>query len=184
PLPRVPGPKLASLTPTGNTNIKSIEELGSSSDKDAYVWKVEIQRSVYALKMSDYFQFNNWQYLRKSPGQALRYALPKSQYYFDYLDHFCCECRIYGRLKEEHREDIAVRAHGYLLLNPQKEEEIIKMIMGIDYEQDHHDSKLNGQNIWVLYEQHRGQPVRAIVKDLARPDCTLFRDQADPANVD
>jgi hypothetical protein len=38
--------------------------------------------------------------------------------------------------------------------------------MGIDYDSDDNDPKLNGTNIWCRFEQHRGQPVRAIVKDL------------------
>lgn len=51
PLPRVPGPKLGPFTPDAHAEIKFIEALGSSDDLDGQVWKVEINGTVYALKM-------------------------------------------------------------------------------------------------------------------------------------
>jgi hypothetical protein len=57
---------------------------------------------------------------------------------------------------------------GYLLLTPEQEEEVTGMITGIvdDVEPGDEEAELDGDNVWGRYEQHRGQPVRAIVKDL------------------
>ncbi|KAK4099370.1 hypothetical protein N658DRAFT_525608 [Parathielavia hyrcaniae] len=125
----------------------------NSSNPDAYVWKVEIGGAAYALKMA---------------RTAFSCDFINRQHSFDYFDPFCCECRVYGRLKEEQCEDLAVQAHGYLL-NPEQEEEITEKIMGIDYDPDDRNDSvpLNGwNNNWGRFEQHRGQPVRAIVKEL------------------
>lgn len=76
----------------------------------------------------------------------------------DYYDPFNCECRAYGRLKEAGREDLAVRAHGYLMLSPEQEAEVTTK-MGRRYLSDFPDN-------WGAHSEHRSQPVRAIVKDL------------------
>lgn len=41
---------------------------------------------------------------------------------------------------------------------------------GQDYEPDDDEASLRGRKIWGRYEQHRGQPIRAIVKDLITDD--------------
>ncbi|KUI60277.1 hypothetical protein VP1G_07510 [Cytospora mali] len=149
-LPQVPGPKLAPFTPTAYAEINFMKPLGSSKDQEGHVWKVKINGRDYALKMVT-------QYLAR--------RLAKPQLYIDYFDPFNCECRVYGRLKQEKCEDLAVRCHGYLLLTPKQEVEITKKIAGKDYELDSTE-KLEGWNLWDRYEQHRGQPIRAIVKEL------------------
>lgn len=55
PLPRVPGPKLGPFTPDAHAEIKFIEALDSSDDLDSEVWKIEINGTVYALKMVSRF---------------------------------------------------------------------------------------------------------------------------------
>ena len=44
--------------------------------------------------------------------------LANSQLYIDYLDPFKYKCRTCSLLREEKREDLAVKVHGYLLLTP------------------------------------------------------------------
>lgn len=69
-------------------------------------------------------------------------------------------------MKEENREDLAIKAHGYLLLTPQQEVDLAQRSQGYSTDPDTPDT-LHGDNFWGRFEQHRGQPVRAIVKDLA-----------------
>ncbi|KAL2023277.1 hypothetical protein VTK56DRAFT_3015 [Thermocarpiscus australiensis] len=161
PLPGVPGPKLAPFTATARAEIEFVECLGHPKDKDAYVWKVEIDGSLYALKM---FQFRELEYLWKC-SYPLNRDLAKPQFYFDYCDPFSCECRVYGRLKKEGREDLAVKAYGYLLLTPQQEGEITRRITG-----QAEPGEEEAEEVWGRFEQHHGQPVRAIVKELISDD--------------
>lgn len=58
-LPRVPGPKLGPFTPDAHAEVKFIEALGSSNDPNSQVWKVEINRTVYALKMVSRLYFHD-----------------------------------------------------------------------------------------------------------------------------
>lgn len=81
-------------------------------------------------------------------------TLASPQLYVDFFDPFSCECRVYGRLKEEGREDLAVRAHGYLLLTAEQEAQVLR-----------HDPELDAR--WRRTEEFRHLPIRAIVKDLA-----------------
>ncbi|AEO63500.1 uncharacterized protein THITE_2039418 [Thermothielavioides terrestris NRRL 8126] len=167
PLPQVPGPKLAPFTRTATATIQFIQELGNpEQDMDGRVWKVNIQEKEYALKM---FRFHCYKFLRSSlSGNAMR-RLASPQLYADYFEPFHCECRAYGRLKEENREDLAVRAYGYLLLTPQQEAEISRLIAGVDYDPDYAKAELKGRNLWGRWEEHRHLPVRAIVKELVSP---------------
>ncbi|KAK7728640.1 hypothetical protein SLS63_006501 [Diaporthe eres] len=160
PLPQVPGPKLGPFTPDAHAEIKFIEALGSSDDLDSEVWKVEIDGTVYALKMNVL-------------ARELAQPLSSSQAYEDYYDPFNCECRAYGRLAQENRLDLAVPAHGYLLLTPQQEREVTPMVTGgLEYEPDDEEplGTLNGEKTWGRWEEHRGQPIRAIVKELVEDD--------------
>ncbi|KAG7291064.1 hypothetical protein NEMBOFW57_001074 [Staphylotrichum longicolle] len=83
--------------------------------------------------------------------------------YADYFDPFNCECKAYGRLKQENREDLAIRAHGYLLLTPEQEAEVEKKATGVK------DPEQASWNFWGRAPEHRYLPVRAILKDLIRP---------------
>ncbi|KAL1883329.1 hypothetical protein Daus18300_000387 [Diaporthe australafricana] len=138
PLPRIHGPKLPSFSTTENVQIQFIESLGQAEDQDACVWEVEIEGKRYALKMN-------------------------LESYVDYYDPFNCECRVYGRLKAEGREDLAIQAYGYILLTPEQEKFVAESETDVP-EQD--DGILNGHGFWERWEEHRGQPVRAIVKEL------------------
>ncbi|KAK4244050.1 kinetochore Sim4 complex subunit FTA2-domain-containing protein [Corynascus novoguineensis] len=165
PLPCVPGPKLAPFTPNAYADIEFIEFLGRENDVDSLVWKVKINKAgPFALKL---FYFWHWNFLRKNQGGDLTRPLASPQLYVDYFDPFNCECRAYGRLKEEKREDLAVRALGYLLLTPQQEIDLARRVMGRSTPPPSANAAtLDGDNFWGRHEQHRGLPVRAIVKDL------------------
>lgn len=55
PLPQVPGPKLASFTPTAHADIEFIRNLGRPNDQDSQVWMVNINNcGPFALKMVRY----------------------------------------------------------------------------------------------------------------------------------
>ncbi|KAH6851107.1 kinetochore Sim4 complex subunit FTA2-domain-containing protein [Chaetomium sp. MPI-CAGE-AT-0009] len=159
PLPRIPGPKLAPFTPNARANIEFLEFLGGDDDKDSQVWKVKINGAgLFALKA---FYFCHWDSLRYVQGGDLTRRLANPQLYVDYFDPFNCECRAYGRLKEESCEDLAIKAYGYLLLTPEQETGLARKVTG---ESD--PRELNRLNFWRRHEQHRGLPVRAIVKEL------------------
>lgn len=70
-------------------------------------------------------------------------------------------------MRDENRQDLAVRAHGYLLLTPEQEAEVTERSGGIHFPPPL-DPKayLDSTNPWGRWEEHRGVPVRAIVKQL------------------
>ncbi|KAH6619605.1 kinetochore Sim4 complex subunit FTA2-domain-containing protein [Chaetomium sp. MPI-SDFR-AT-0129] len=157
PLPRVFGPKLAPFTPTARADIEFIHFLGRENDVDSQVWKVKINGNgagFFALKMF-YFRHSDF-FIENYTGET-PLPLANPQLYVDYFDSFNCECRAYGRLKEANREDLAVKALGYLLLTPQQEAYIASKVTG---------DELDRNNFWGRDEQHRNLPVRAIVKEL------------------
>ncbi|KAH6842894.1 kinetochore Sim4 complex subunit FTA2-domain-containing protein [Chaetomium sp. MPI-CAGE-AT-0009] len=163
-LPQVPGPKLAPFTPTAYADIEFIEELGNPAvDMDAYVWKVRINGTDYALKI---FRFHSAAGLQTTMGGWVYHPLASAQLYIDYFDPSNAECRVYGRLKEENRQDLAVRAHGYLLLTPEQEFEVIKR--SAKTHPDDPDPEDN-PDPWYRMDEPlaHGRPVHAIVKDLA-----------------
>lgn len=164
PLPRVPGPKLAPFTPNARADIEFVEFLGRANDVDSQVWKVKINGALFSLKA---FYFCHSETLRQNQGGDLTRPLANSQLYIDYFDPFNCECRAYGRLKKRQRENLAVKAYGYLLLTPQQETELARKVTGNPSLLSHASAgTLDGDNFWKRYEEHRGQPVRAIVKEL------------------
>ncbi|KAL2277498.1 hypothetical protein FJTKL_15415 [Diaporthe vaccinii] len=168
-LPRIPGPKLEPFRGTATADIEFIEFIGNGEDMDSKVWKVRIDGKVFALKV---FAFQSWERLKTIHGH---WVVPQSfdpfgppdptpQDWIDYLDPFNCECRVYGRLKEEHREELAVRAHGYVLLTRDQEKHITDVLDEyVDWED--HPEPLNRSGLFKRMEAHRREPLRAIVKD-------------------
>ncbi|KAK4242952.1 kinetochore Sim4 complex subunit FTA2-domain-containing protein [Corynascus novoguineensis] len=165
PLPRVPGPKLTPFTSDAQVHIEFVEFLGRENDVDSLVWKVKINGAGhFALKV---FYFRRWEFLRDNQAANLTSPLAHPQLYVDYFDPFNCECRAYDRLKDAKREDLAVKAHGYLLITPQQEADLERRVTGNpDPVPDANVGQLTGHNFWNRYEQHRGLPVRAIVREL------------------
>lgn len=87
------------------------------------------------------------------------------QQYIDYLDPFNCECRVYGRLKQENSEHVAVRAHGYILLTREQERDVTEAL-GVDYvDWESHPDHLSCAGVFPRWEDHRHERLRAIVKD-------------------
>lgn len=86
--------------------------------------------------------------------------------YIEYLDAFNSECRAYGRLNDEKRHGLAVRAFGYLLLTPEQEAEVTERSGFVRFAPAGPEAELSGANSWGRWEEHRGMPVRAIVKEL------------------
>ncbi|KAK4147063.1 uncharacterized protein C8A04DRAFT_24854 [Dichotomopilus funicola] len=158
PLPRVPGPKLAPFTPNARANIEFVEFLGEEYNVDSQVWKVKTkvagQPRLFALKT---FYFRHSNFLRKNQGGDLTRPLANSQLYSDYFDPF-----------NSKREDLAVKAYGYLLLTPEQEAELARKVTGESTPPPDAkaDKALNGHDFWRRQEEHRGLPVRAIVKEL------------------
>ena len=95
--------------------------------------------------------------------------LASPRLYLDYLDPFNCECRAYGRLRDENCEHLTVRAHGYLLLSPDQEAEITTLAGEVESDEDTL-TPAEGMGAFGRWEEHRGIPVRAIVKDIAPED--------------
>lgn len=92
-----------------------------------------------------------------------------AQEYVDYLDPFNNECRVYGRLKQEKCEDIAVRAHGYILLTPEQERHVTEA-HGREYvdpetQTGFSSDELDDDSPWYRRGFHRHERLRAIVKD-------------------
>lgn len=102
---------------------------------------------------------------------------PTAREYIDYLKPFSCECRAYGRLKQEGREDIAVRAYGYVLLTPDQELRVTETSEE-DYEDDSapggEAKVLDGDNQWGRYDCHRHEPLRAMVKEFVDESTSNF----------
>lgn len=94
--------------------------------------------------------------------------LSSPHFYSEYIDPFNCECRAYGRLKEENRDHLAIPAHGYLLLTPAQELEITALILGCGRAPPADPrATLKGRDVWRRHEEHRGLPICAIVKEIA-----------------
>ncbi|KAH6623928.1 kinetochore Sim4 complex subunit FTA2-domain-containing protein [Chaetomium tenue] len=162
-LPRVPGPKLQPFTPTAHAPIQFIRALGNPG-ADSHVWEVIINNQPYALKM---VMSASSQGPKKPASESFCPQLTSPHFYNGYIDPFNCECRAYGRLKEENREHLATPAHGYLLLRPDQELEITKLIVGPDHTPEE-DARAQGGRIWNRHEEHRSLQIRAIVKDIAK----------------
>ncbi|KAG7291082.1 hypothetical protein NEMBOFW57_001092 [Staphylotrichum longicolle] len=75
------------------------------------------------------------------------------------------------------REDLAIQAHGYLLLSPQQEPEVDRKTKGTKHPLASDKKELDGDNSWGRYEEHRHLPVRAIVKELVSHQDPFTRDQ-------
>lgn len=69
-------------------------------------------------------------------------------------DPFHCECRAYGRLKETGREDLAVKVHGYLMVDEKDENAVYTNLKTSDMLVD-----------WERRPCDKGKPIRAIVKE-------------------
>ncbi|KAI1355928.1 kinetochore Sim4 complex subunit FTA2-domain-containing protein [Xylaria sp. FL0043] len=101
-------------------NVKFLRQVGEGGD--SWVWKVNIDGGVYALKM---FKPYTAQYIY--PMQLERFrelGIEDETAVFHALDPFANECRAYGRLEETNNASIGVACYGYLLLSPDSYEDL------------------------------------------------------------
>ena len=96
-------------------------------------------------------------------GSYLTRPLKTPRLWVDYFESFSCECRVYGRLEEECREDLAVRAYGYLLITPEQEFEVGKRSRPANPSDNEPDDDLFGRADEPLFSD---RPVHSIVKEL------------------
>ncbi|ETS73571.1 hypothetical protein PFICI_14517 [Pestalotiopsis fici W106-1] len=114
-LPRVPGPKLARFRPLADPLDISFEEVLHKGHY-SHVWKVSCRGYTYALKI---FKPGAWSDLLEKwnsddcplPQGWTRESLKP------YTDPFFNECRVYGRLKETNKENLAMDCHGYVMFS-------------------------------------------------------------------
>ncbi|KIL95750.1 hypothetical protein FAVG1_00488 [Fusarium avenaceum] len=130
PLPPCPGPKLEAFTDDiTKHNFKIIQEVGAGCH--SVVWKVELDGKLYAIK---FFNHSGTQIPYYNPGGFFYKQRPYSedwkslkpsdgvpQTVIDSLlldsTSFYNECRVFGRLKEVGREDLAIKVYGYIRLD-------------------------------------------------------------------
>lgn len=77
---------------------------------------------------------------------------------------FNAECRAYARLKEVNKEFVAIPCYGYLLLGEEQQAAFRKKD-SLDWEED-----------WGCYGKHKGQPLRALVKQFIEYEHVSERD--------
>lgn len=118
--------------------------------------------SINQTNIRPQFRFKTFDYLKHCHHVDRRPPLANRNLYVQYYDPFYCECRAYGRLKEEKREDLVVRAYGYLILSPDQQAEVARK-MGV-----RHSSLVLAS--WDGHEEHYGLSVPAIVKELVTDD--------------
>ncbi|KAK4097698.1 hypothetical protein N658DRAFT_518423 [Parathielavia hyrcaniae] len=160
PLPRVPGPKLAPFNPDARADIEFVEFVGRENNLDSQVWRVKINGA--ALHQS---YFCHSETLRTGQGGDLARPLATSQLY----------CRANGRLEEEKREDLAVKAYGYLLLTPQQEiylarKELVSGKAPNPHEAQHMWSDLDNLHLLGIFvgDTHGGNCVGGKLVDFSR----------------
>ncbi|KAJ9422617.1 hypothetical protein QL093DRAFT_2116435 [Fusarium oxysporum] len=126
PLPDCEGPKLECFIDDITTcDFKLLGPLGSGCHSQ--VWKAEINGKVYAIKMFFHLGSHEPSFLMDpidddfpdpDEPEPLVASSKISQPTIDSLrlhaTSFYNECRVFGRLKELGREDLAIKAYGYL----------------------------------------------------------------------
>ncbi|UPK95483.1 hypothetical protein LCI18_006418 [Fusarium solani-melongenae] len=149
PLPDCEGPKLECFTDdllAHDFKFLTIIDMGVHS---ALV-KAEIDGKIYAIKFGDSYKYKE----RYGWSDSLIETL------VPYTTSFNNECRVFGRLKELGREDLAVRVHGYMpvYLNEQVEEQFKIVLDNCPF-----DGSPSGAQL--LNHLNPEEPVMAIVKD-------------------
>ncbi|KAK2480144.1 hypothetical protein H9L39_09518 [Fusarium oxysporum f. sp. albedinis] len=126
PLPDCEGPKLECFIDDITTcDFKLLGPLGSGCHSQ--VWKAEINGKVYAIKMFFHLGAHEPSFLMDpidddfpdpDEPEPLVASSKISQPTIDSLrlhaTSFYNECRVFGRLKELGREDLAIKAYGYM----------------------------------------------------------------------
>ncbi|CAG7559536.1 unnamed protein product [Fusarium equiseti] len=188
PLPNIEGPKLDPFTQNiDNHNFVMHEFLGSGVH--SAVLRVAIDHIPYVIKVFkpewtrepcfDMFPLAE-EYIKDRPfnGNANHTHPPAVM---DALrgqaTSFNAECRVYGRLKELGKEDLAVKAHGYLRLfvTPEFQQQW-KMAVATRYPGDELLKAMYNSASRVLeIEDSPNQPIYAIVKDYVQDHRDNYR---------
>lgn len=163
-LPHCAGPKLHAFEHR-RSPIKWLDRVDGHDDEEdggqAYVFKVEIKRKVYALKV---FKFvHSGELCGAVESRTLTtYSVDEI---LQHLDPFFAECRAYGRILEEQRSGrlgkaIAVPCLGFLTLSKADVDELTRR--GIDVWSD-----IGGD---ATAEDRQRHAPRAIVKEFVQGD--------------
>ncbi|RWA13485.1 hypothetical protein EKO27_g1629 [Xylaria grammica] len=168
-LPECEGPKLKAF-PYRDSRITWIEWINpiideSTSGGEGYVFKVEINSRIYALKV---FKFSNPSQYRIALGPMPKRPVTDAELGF-HTDPFYAECRAYAQIETRRRiqglkrKDIA-NCYGFMVLTREDEEVLAEY--GID--------------LWCdipLDDEYRiraeGSPARALVKEYIEEDVEM-----------
>ncbi|KAI1121638.1 kinetochore Sim4 complex subunit FTA2-domain-containing protein [Nemania abortiva] len=168
-LPECEGPKLKAF-PHRNSPITWLEWINQTDGKplrggEGFVFKVEIDSKIYALKVFKFFI--PWRH-RHTLGSVARRTVTDDELGF-HTDPFYAECRAYGQIEARRkkqglkRKDIA-DCYGFLALTKADEEVLVKY--GIDL---WCDIPLDDE----YRERAEGSPARALVKEYIEEDVTM-----------
>ncbi|TRX99079.1 hypothetical protein FHL15_000421 [Xylaria flabelliformis] len=158
-IPQIDGPKLSPFR-GAIEDIEFKEYLGPSitryESKDNalnHVFRVHIEGKEYCLKVFEFISLEQlWLSAPSVPDDYRRLTDNLVRYS---LDPFYAECRAFGRLEEEGENgSIAVQCYGYIFLSQAIEHQI--------------QTEFNIN--WCRQPEHKGIPLRAILKDYLRSD--------------
>ncbi|CEJ92421.1 hypothetical protein VHEMI08075 [[Torrubiella] hemipterigena] len=161
PLPPCKGPKLHAFRQDVKP-IKWLSRLDSHNYTDAdrgevpftYVFKVEIDSTIYALKVFDFFHVEDY---RRYWGNLMPESYPVETIRL-HTDPFYAECRAYGRIMETEAKrprmmPICVPCYGYMMLS-EEDRHILETRFYLAFDDIH----------------SRREPLRALVKQYAGSD--------------
>ncbi|KAL8417239.1 hypothetical protein RB596_007382 [Gaeumannomyces avenae] len=171
PLPRCDGPKVSAFDFGGAQNIEFLQELGEGLH--GHVFRVRINNQIYALKLFRFLDYTDWT-TPWDEHQLLDRDIMRV--YYDFWEPFNCELRAFGRLQEAGHEDLAIKCHGYLLLDQAHEDKMRLKFPGISFLRNGHE-EIPGDELEDPEEDCRGYfrgrdgrrpPIRGIVKALGQ----------------
>ncbi|KAH6645473.1 kinetochore Sim4 complex subunit FTA2-domain-containing protein [Truncatella angustata] len=149
-VPNARGPKLFPFD--GDvTNAQFIRILNADEGNEGHsrVFQVLLNKKRYAVKIFKFFKLDDIR-----PDFFMEEHVISDNVIRHHLDPFFAECRAFGLLVKEGKDDkLAVRCHGYLYL-PGSVEQRIEQQFGI-YD-------------WNRTQEDNNKPLRAIVKDYIR----------------
>ncbi|KAI1317343.1 kinetochore Sim4 complex subunit FTA2-domain-containing protein [Xylariaceae sp. FL0255] len=160
PLPRCEGPKLNPFDFQGPQNILFLEHLGEGLH--SHVFKVQIRRQIYALKLFRFTFDYNWLGPAKNADHSNHELMSA---FYVYSEPFSCECRAFGRLQEAGHEELAIRCFGYVLLDEKNERALHSRFPDVGFEGDPELPNMPGMRSRFLGPDDQEPPIRGIVKE-------------------
>ncbi|KAI0426287.1 kinetochore Sim4 complex subunit FTA2-domain-containing protein [Xylaria sp. FL1042] len=157
PMEGIEGPKIGPFKNSGpKLNIRFLEKIRDGGD--SWVWKVDIDGSVYALKM---FKPKTEDFINPMHRQKFqKLGIVDEAAIFNALDPFANECRAYGRLKETKKTHIAVACYGYILLATETKDVLddadFKKLEWVECRDEEHDAQAS---------KPKARRIRALVKE-------------------